>query len=204
MDARTEEVITILLSAQNIGMIRIENPELKFSFSNPAFTPDILAKYHPATGLIYLALSNEYKIFVKEPDGSTKRIIKRSIDNIPFPGEAKTETAGRFKMLSLAQKKILTAHLPDQYCVIRDIQFLPGGLLAVFRITGLETSEIDIFDREGRFLSTVQMPAEFRTKKIKFYRDQLTYITNGPDYDIYERFEISNLSDILKQNIRSK
>lgn len=199
MDARTEEIITPLLAVPDIGMIRIEKPELKFSFSNPAFTPDILARYHPASGLIYLAISNEYKIYVNKPDGSTIRVIHRPVEKIPFPGEAKTGTAGRFKMLSPAQKKILIEHLPDQYCVIRDIQFLAGGLLAVSRITGLEIYAIDIFDKDGRFLSTAQMPQEFRTKKIKFYRDQLAFITHGPDYDLYERFEITNLSEIVKQ-----
>lgn len=195
LDLDNKKLVTFF-ETDNPCRIEIFKENFRMVFSNWLITPNIFLKYDGAKNLLYLSLSNEYKIFVMDLAGVIHRIIHRSHQAVELGKSEKTEISNWFKQFSDAERKLFKSYLPDHFCVIRGFGLLPGGRLAVLRIKGIESYEIDIFDNEGRFIYTLLMPEDF-PEQFEFHEDRIAALKEEEDSYIYMEYQVLNLPDIF-------
>jgi hypothetical protein len=95
-------------------------------------------------------------------------------------------------------KQQAKGQLPDTLNVIWGMEILPKGHLAVRRFTGLESVEIDIFDREGRLLYTILPSAEIPDLRVvTVYEKTVGIISELEEKNFYNEYRVKNMKGIF-------
>lgn len=135
---------------------------------------------------------------MKNSDGSTRIVIHKENKKIDLDEEKKEEVlqliAPRIPAEAMEEAK---RQLPDALNAIWAIDVLPDGHLAVIRITGLESVEIDIFDREGRLAATILPSEEIPDlREVFFFKDTIGVIAESEEKNIFIEYRVKNLKGI--------
>jgi len=87
---------------------------------------------------------------------------------------------------------------PDTLVSIKQLKILPGGYLAVYRISGPKVIEIDVFDNEGKYLYVLKPPAGISLENAEFYDFGFATMEMTEDeFQVYVEYKITNLPDIF-------
>jgi hypothetical protein len=154
-----------LFQAVNVGMIR--NPSGQGGFGEMWATPNIFSAVDASGKRVFCGLNTEYKIWVKGLDGKDLKVIQKDHRNVKA-GRAAAEKILTWALEKEEMKWMLDAY-SDRFVAIYDLAPLPRGHLAVYRVTGAERYEIDVFDPEGRYLYALVPPPDVKMAGAKFF-----------------------------------
>jgi|GEM_PF-1606705 len=197
-----EELLARYFEDKNAGIYRIptgpdEGPAL--ATTDPLVAADIHHAYDYESGMIYVCANREYAIHKKNKEGRTLMVIHGVHDPI-IPNEKQKEdflrsVAPRLPPEAMAQAM---ARLPKTWNAISGIASLRRGHLAVTRFTGPESVEVDIFDRDGRFVYTILPSTEIPDlRKVFWFKDGLGAIAELGGNMAFVEFRIENLPKIF-------
>lgn len=79
-----------------------------------------------------------------------------------------------------------------------------NGYLVVSRITGLHTTQLDVFDPDGRYVYKLKLPENMKDMEPRFHGDRLCGIKTVEDRSIYEVYRVTNLPEFSKNNKTQK
>lgn len=182
---------TTLFEAAGVGMIKVQ----KGGFYDEYVTPDIRYAVNRSSKTIYLVHNKEYKIQVKSLKGDILRVIERPYRAIGLNSEGRKRLLFKFKGVDL---KSIEAAFPDKLVVIKDIKMLPRGWLAVYRITGAELFEIDVFNPEGKYSYILEPPEGISLENAAFHDTGFSLVEEKGDLLVYADYKIKNLPEIFK------
>ncbi|NQT80050.1 MAG: hypothetical protein HQ555_06635 [Candidatus Aminicenantes bacterium] len=180
---------------KNVGMIQSKDGRARFA--EAWGTPDIEYAYDQENQKLYFALNTQYKINVKNLKGETIHVIEKPYKHVKVNMEDKK------KLLTWAKesefgKWVLTVY-PDTLVAIKDIKILPKGYLAVYRVSGVKTFEVDVFDQDGRFVYIIKPPQGVSLETVKFYSFGFAAReTQEDELLVYTEYRIKNLPDIFQ------
>jgi hypothetical protein len=191
-DGGADEVIDVL-QAENIGMIR--NPNGQGGFGEGWGTPNFFYDADAAAKLIYCGLNTEYRILVKDYTGKTIRVVEKAYMPI------KARKADVEKIMAWAgqneRTKWMIGAYPDSFVAIHDIRPLPKGHLAVYRVSGVEKFEIDVFSPQGECLYSLVPPKDVKMDDAVFFPSGFATIEQDGDYSVYREYRIKNLPAVF-------
>jgi hypothetical protein len=182
-----------LLRAENIGEIR--SADGRSGFSEPWGTPSFFFAASRDGGRIYCGLNTKYLIRVKDLAGKDALIIQREYENIKVK-RSEVEKLIPWALKGEGMKWALSAY-PDRYAAIRDVAALPKGYLAVYRITGSEVFEIDVFNPKGEYIYALVPPAGVKMEDAQFFAAGFATVEQEGDYTVYREYRIKNLPEIF-------
>ena len=182
---------TILFEAAGVGMIKVQNG----GFDDEYVTPNIRYAVDDVSKTIYLALNKEYKIYAKNLKGDQLRVIEAAFRPIGLSSKGRKRLLSKFKGGDL---RSIEAAFPDRLVAIKDIRVLPLGWLAVYRITGAELFEIDVFDPAGRYRYVLEPPQGISLEKAVFHDAGFSLVEEKDDLFVYADYRIKNLPEIFK------
>lgn len=185
----------LLMEGKNLGMISNPNNPGQ-GFGEDWGTPDIEYAADCGTQRIYLALCGEYKICVKDTEGETLYVIERPYDPVNICRGDKEKLLPFLKERD--QFKWAYGVFPDKLNAIYRLHTLPNGYLAVYRISGVQKYEIDVFDSRGRYVYILKLPETVKLRYENFYDFGLTTIESRDDFPVYVEYRITNLPEIFK------
>ncbi len=193
-DKDAESSIIDFFQKENIG--QIQSRDGRSGFADEWGTPDIQYVYDQEYRKLYVGLNTEYKIYVKSLKGETMYVIEKSYKNV------KVRTEDKKKLLPWAKEEqwkwTLKAY-PDTLVAIKGMKTLPNGYLAVYRVSDIETVEVDIFDQEGRYVYIMKHPEEVSLERVKFYNFGFAIKETQEDgLEVYAEYKIKNLPDIFR------
>jgi hypothetical protein len=192
-DMEGAESTVDLLSAENIGMIM--NPNGQGGIGEGWATPNFYYTADPERQRIFYGLNQEYKIRVKDYAGKDLLVIERPCERVKI-GRKDIEVLVPFAAKEERLKWVFSA-FPDRLAAIKEIRSLPKSYLGVFRITGANKIELDIFDGEGRYIYAVIVPPDVRTDYLKFFPTGYGTIEQDGDYYVYREYRIKNLPEVF-------
>ncbi len=178
---------------KNVGMIQSKDGS---GFGDDWGIPNIEFAFDQANQKLFVGLNAEYKIYVKNLKGEILHVIEKSYKNVKVGMDDKR------KLLSWAKDddfgKWALSVYPDTLVAFKDIKILPNGYLAVYRVSGVQTYEVDVFDPEGRFVYIIKPPEEVSLDDVKFYDFGFaTTETQEDEFPVYTEYTIKNLPDIF-------
>ena len=182
---------TTLFEAAGVGMIKVQNG----GFDDEYVTPNIRYAVDRSSKTIYLVHNKEYKIYVKSLKGDILRVIEKPHRTIGLSSKGRKKLLSKFKGGNL---KSIEAAYPDKLVVIKDIKMLPRGWLAVYRITGAELFEIDVFNPEGKYFYVFAAPEGISLEKAIFHDGGFALVEEKDDLLVYADYKIKNLPEIFK------
>jgi len=189
-----ESSIIDFFQAENGGMIQSKDGRARFA--EAWATPDIEYAYDQENQKLYFVLNKEYKINVKNLKGETLHVIEKPYKHVKVSLEDKKELLS-WALRDESSKWMLSVY-PDTLVAIKDIKTLPEGYLAVYRVSGVKTFEVDIFDPEGRFVYIIKPPQEVSLETAKFYSFGFAIRESQEDeFLVYSEYKIKNLPDIF-------
>jgi hypothetical protein len=95
-------------------------------------------------------------------------------------------------------KKKAIEQLPNTLNAISGIEVLPEGHLAVKRITGLDSVEIDIFDKNGHCIYTIILSEDIPDlRDVIFFENTIGVITELEDRNVFMEYKVKNLPSIF-------
>jgi len=188
-----EEQTVDLLQAENIGMIR--NPSGNGGFSDSWGTPGFFYSGDPNSKRIYCGLHTEYLIRVKDYQGKDLLFIRKPYEYVKV-GRADVGKLIPWALKEERSKWILSAY-PDRLIAIKEVLPLPKGHLAVYRVSGIQKVEIDVFDAQGRYLYVLAFSSDLNTDNLKFLPFGFATIEPSGDYSVYREYRIKNLPEIF-------
>lgn len=199
---RNETALTIFLEDFNAGITevteKVGDQELKLNFFALVVTPRIIHRLSSNREILYLCLSSDYSIFLKTLRGEEIKVIHRKHKSRSLLDDDRKEIVeNTFSRQPLQIRELIKKNLPEYFCVVSDLQLLPKGYLAIIRITGIHTFDIDIFDPEGRFIYLLKLPDNISGRNMQFYENTISIISTVDDRDIYREFKIKNLPEIF-------
>lgn len=167
-------------------------------FTDPWGVPDIEFAYDQENQKLYAGLNTEYKIYVKNLKGEIQYVIEKLYKHVKVSLEDKKKILYWAKNDEFG-KWALSAY-PDVLVAIKEIKILPKGYLAVYRVSGVQAYEVDVFDPEGRFMYILKPPEDVSLDDVKFYDFGFaTTETQEDEFLVYAEYRIKNLSDIFKK-----
>lgn len=195
LDKDSESSIIDFFQKENVGMI--QSRDGKTRFGEAWATPYIQFVYDRENRKLYVELNTEYKIYVKNLKGETMYVIERPYNNVRVSSEDKK------KLFSWASEfptyKWMLSAYPDTLVAIQGIKILPEGYLAVYRVSDIETVEVDVFDQEGRYLYIMKPPEGVSLGRVKFYNFGFAIKEIKEDgLEVYAEYKIKNLPDIFQ------
>ena len=167
------------------------------AFNDSWATPSIHYAFCPFSDRVFVALNEEYKIFVYDLEGKVIQIIERPYKYV------KVNLEDKKKLLPWAAKEeswkwALSAY-PDTLAAVRDLAVLPKGYLAVFRIVGPKKFEIDVYGLDGKLVYILKLPEGITLESAKFYDFGFAIKETKEDgLEVYAEYKIKNLPDIFK------
>jgi hypothetical protein len=194
-DKDGESSIIDFFQKENIGLFRKKDGSV--GYAEEWGTPDIPYLYDQENRKLYVGLNTEYKIYVKNLKGEIMYVMERAYKNV------KVSTEDKKKLLSWVLKQesskwILSAY-PDTLVAIKGIKILPNGYLAVYRVSDIETVEVDVFDPEGRYVYIMKPPQGVSLETVKFYSFGFAIKETKEDgLEVYAEYKIKNLPDIFR------
>lgn len=100
--------------------------------------------------------------------------------------------------IPMEAKQQAKEQLPDTLNAILGIALLPNGHLAVKRIIGLESVEIDVFDRDGHLIYTILPSAEIPDlRNVIVFEDTIGIFIELEEKNIFVEYRVNNLKGIF-------
>jgi hypothetical protein len=193
-DGGADQVLD-LLQAENIGMIR--NPNGQGGFGEVWGTPNFFYDADGAAKLVYCGLNTEYRIQVKDYAGKTIRVVEKAY----VPITARKADVEKMTVMAWALKdersKWQIGAYPDKFVAIFNIRPLPKGHLAVYRVSGVEKFEIDVFSPQGECLYSLVPPKDAKMDEAVFFSTGFATIEQDGDYSVYREYRIKNLPAVF-------
>ncbi len=196
-----EDFLTQYYEDKNAGIFRIRTGQQgpAIASTSPLVAADIHHVYDRNSGAVFVCNNREYQIDQKNPDGTTRMIIHKAHDKVGLDEATKENIlqliAPRIPPEAKQQTK---EQLPVALNVIWGMEILPHGHLAVWRITGLESVEIDIIDRDGRLLYTILPSAEVPDlRDLTFYENTIGIISELEEKNVFIEYRVKNLKGIF-------
>jgi len=196
-----EEFLTSYFQDQSAGIFRIrtglqEGPAI--ASTSPLIAADIHHAYDRDSGAVFACNNREYEIGVKNLDGITRMVIHRAYEKIGL------DEAAKDNILQLIAPRIppearvsAKEQLPTALNAIWGMAVIPGGYLAVKRITGLESVEIDLFDKEGHLLYTILPSAEIPDlRRVTIFGNSIGVVAELAEKNIYVEYKVKNIKGI--------
>jgi hypothetical protein len=168
------------------------------SFADSWITPNIFFDYSAYSHNVFIALSLNYEIYVKDLDGKILYVIKRPYENVKLGPEDKEILVSQ-SFRSGNTKWILDAY-PDTLMAIKSVKVLPRGYLAVYRISGPKMFEIDVYDPEGRFVYILKVPDEISMEEAIFYDFGFSTLESRDEFSFYVEYKVKNLLEIFSSS----
>ena len=194
-DKDGESSIIDFFQAENGGTIQSKDGRARFG--EAWGTPDIKYAYDQENQKLYFALNTEYKINVKNLKGEILHVIEKPYKHVKVNLEDKKELLS-WALRDESSKWMLSVY-PDTLVAIKDIKTLPKGYIAVYRVSGVKTCEVDVFDQEGRFVYIIKPPQGVSLETAKFYSFGFaTKETQEDELLVYAEYIIKNLPDIFQ------
>jgi hypothetical protein len=196
-----EEFLVQYFENKDAGIFRIRTEELEgpaIASTNPLVAADIHHAFDRDSEIIYVCSNRKYEIHVKNMHGTTRMIIHKLFQKISLNEDDKRNTLDVIApRIPVQARQKAVEQLPDTLNAISGISILPGGHLAVKRITGLGSIEIDIFDRNGHCIYTV-IPSEDipDLRDVIFFENSAGVITKLEDRNIFVEYRVNNLKEI--------
>jgi hypothetical protein len=195
IDKDSKSSIIDFFQKENVGMI--QSKDGKTRFGEAWATPYIQFVYDQENRKLYFELNTEYKIYVKNLKGETMYVIERRYKNVNVSSKDKKKLLSEWLEFPI-YKWMLSAY-PDTLVAIKGIKILPNGYLAVYRVSGVETVEVDVFDPEGRFVYIMKHPEGVSLETVKFYDFGFAIKETKEDgLEVYAEYKIKNLPDIFQ------
>ncbi len=191
--AADEEQAVDLLQGENIGMIR--DATKGRGFADGWGTPQFFYDGDPALRRIYCGLNTEYQLRVKDYAGKDLFVIQRPYEYVKV-GRADKEKIWPGGLKDENMKWILSAY-PNRLIAIREVQRLPRGFIAVFRVSGVQQVEIDIFDEKGQYVYALEFPSGLKVENIRFITFGFAMTESEEDYMVYREYRIKNLPEVF-------
>lgn len=196
-----EEFLTSYYEDKNAGIFRIrtgleEGPAI--ASTNPLIAADIHHAYDRGSGTVYVCNNSEYEIQVKSFDGMTRMVIHNAHENVVLDETAKESILQMIApRIPPEAKQSAIERLPPSLNAILGLAVLPNGHLAVKRITGLESVEIDIFDGEGRLRHTI-LPSEViqDLRNVRLFERTIGVIFEQEEKNLYSEYRAKGLKGI--------
>lgn len=201
MDNR-ENTLKELFEEPGIGYTEVKSEHVNFAFILPIISPLLLHHYNRGQYTFYMVLTNNYRIFLKDFEGKTQRVIHRQYIPIAITPGLRDEIMDlpMFRRSHPLERKAIINSLPDKLSVIKRFRVLDSGALAIYRIAGLEAVEIDIFDKDGRFIYTVTASDQFpELDKLEFFSHGVGVISQQEDKHLYIYYRVSNLPGVFTE-----
>jgi hypothetical protein len=86
---------------------------------------------------------------------------------------------------------------PDELLSFKEIKVLPGGCLAVYRISGVKQFQVDIFDNEGRYIYAIAPTFNPLLDRAIFYDFGFGTVEEKEDTQVYVEYRIKNLPEVF-------
>jgi hypothetical protein len=197
-----EEFLTRIAEDRNAGIFQIRTGEREGPATvstNPLVASDIHHAYDRTSGFIYVCNNRVYEIQAKNRDGTTGMVIHRAHRNVILDDDTKESLLRSIApRIPLEAKNQAKEQLPDTLNAIWGISILPHGHLAVKRITGLESVEIDVFDGNGRFIYTILPSAEIPDlRDVMIFENTIGIIVESEEKNSYVEYGVKNLKEIF-------
>lgn len=181
----------LLMEGTNIGMIKEKGGN--GGFGDGWGTPNIGYTVDTLNKKIFLVFTPEYKITVKDVKGNTLYVIEKPHERVSINRKEKEEMLG-----SIVEKvKWLLSEYPDNLMAVKEMIMLPKGYLGVYRISGIQETEIDVFDPDGQFVYILKEPENVELRHAVFYDFGFSTIPISGDYPIYYEYRVINLPEIF-------
>lgn len=202
MDSR-EEFLTQYYEDAAAGIFRIragaeEGPAV--ASTNPLVAADIHHAVDHRLGTVFVCNNKEYEIEARDTDGTILLVIRKIHQKPDLDDAAKEGILGEIApQLSPQARQSAKEGIPDTLNAIWGISVLPNGYLAVKRITGLDSVEIDLFDGKGRLLYTILPSAEIPDlKRVTIYGKTVGVISEIKDKNVYFEYRVKNLTGVFE------
>lgn len=182
-----------LLQGENIGMIR--DAATGRGFADGWGTPQFFYSGDPAVQRIYCGLNTEYFIQVKDYSGKDLFVIQRPYEYVKV-GRSDVEKLWPGNLKDERSKWILSAY-PNRLVSIKEVQPLPGGHIAVFRISGLKQLEVDVYDDKGQYQYALAFPSSVQLENVRFLPFGFAMAEAEGDYRVYREYRIKNLPEVF-------
>jgi hypothetical protein len=197
-----EKFLTQYYEDTNAGIFRIRSVTQggpAIASTSPLVSADIHHAYDGNSGIIYVCNNREYKIYSKSTDGSTQIVIHKDHENIALDvGKKESVLQVIAPRLPMNAKQQAKDQLPGTLNAILEITVLPKGYLAVKRITGLESVEIDVFDREGHFIYEILPSADIPDlSDLIIFNNTIGIITELEEKNIFVEYRVKNMKGIF-------
>lgn len=198
----SEEFLTQYYEDKNAGIFRIRTEQREgpaIASTSPLVAADIHHAYDPNSGVIYVCNNREYKIQSKNTDGTTRMVIHKAHKKIILDEDKKENILQLIApQIPMQSKKQAKEQLPSTLNAILGIAVLPEGHLAVKRITGLESAEIDVFDEDGHFIYTILPSAEIPDlRDVIIFENSIGIITELEEMNIFVEYRVKNMKGIF-------
>jgi hypothetical protein len=187
---------TDFIKERDVGFI--QRKDRGGGFTDPWGVPDIEFAYDRETQKLYAGLNTEYKIYVKNLKGELQYVIEKPYKHVRVNMEDKK------KILYWAENdefgKWALSVYPDSLAAIKEIKILPKGYLAVYRVSGVQAYEVDVFDSEGRFVYIIKPLEGVSLDDVKFYDFGFATVeTQEDEFLVYVEYSIKNIPDIFRK-----
>ncbi|MCX6581518.1 MAG: 6-bladed beta-propeller [Candidatus Aminicenantes bacterium] len=190
----TERLENIIMESKERGRIFIPFGKSRVAVEpEVGIIPDTMVKVDIPAKKCYIALNNEYKIYLKDFSGKTEMIIEKGFQPVELSTENKNSVISGFGDVPAEAKTLLLKVLPDKMCAFRGIDILDGAYLSVERFIDYNKYVLDIFDKNGRFIFVIHPPGIKGLKVFKIFKDKLIAIVEEEDSDTYIEYRIDNL-----------
>ena len=197
-----EEFLTRYHEDKNAGIFQIRTAVRQgpaIVSTNPLVAADTQHAYDNTSGVVYVCNNREYKIQLKNIDGTTWMVIHRAHRKIILDNDKKESILQSIApRIPIEAKKQAKEQLPDTLNAISGISVLPQGHLAVKRITGLESVEIDVFDRKGHFIYTILPSVEIPDlRDVIIFENSIGIIAELEEKNIFVEYRVKNMKGIF-------
>jgi len=199
-----EEFLTEYYEDKNAGIFRIGTEQQEapaIASTNPLVASDIHHAYDRKSGIIYVCNNNnrDYTIYAKNIDGSTRMVIHKAHKHLLLDDDKK-ENILQWIAPRIPEniKPHVKEQLPDTLNAILGTTVLPRGHLAVKRITGLESIDIDVFDRDGHCVYTILPSSQIPDlRDLIILEDTIGVITEFEDKNVFIEYKVKNMKEIF-------
>jgi hypothetical protein len=197
-----EEFHTQYYEDGNAGIFRIRTGQQEgpaIASTSPLVAADIHHAYDRSSGTLFVCNNREYEIHSKNSDGTTRMVIHNAYEKMALDDLTKESVLQLIApRIPPEDKQSAKEQLPAALNAIWGMAVLPRGHLAIKRITGLESVEIDLFDEEGRLLYTILPSAEIPDlRAVTIFGNSIGVVSELAEKNIYVEYKVKNIKGIL-------
>lgn len=199
---RSGKSLVPYLEAFGAEETQLRTKNLRLSFSITAVTPRILHLVDSQRKTVTVCFSSQYSFIQKTISGRTIMVFHKEHRNVKLSDSDRTEIVDTSFIREPPHiKKLIRENLPAELCSVSGIQEVGNGFLAVSRITGLHTTEFDVFDTEGRYLYILKLPEDMKDMELRFHGNSLYGVKTSDDESTFEMYRVINFSEIFEKKV---